>query len=206
MSLTSLLSFALVYLVFVVSPGPGVAATVARGLGAGLNKALGYIVGFILGDIIWFAIAATGLAALATTFETTFLLFKYAGCAYLIYMAWKIWVLPVAAEDVAAAPSDVPGHWAGFFGTLTLTLSNPKVIVFFLSIMPLVVDVPDMTLQAFASMALIMAAVCGTCILTLLFLAAQARKIFQSRSALRSINRTSAVMMAGAALVIGLKA
>lgn len=116
MSFSGLLTFAAVYLVFVMTPGPGVAATVARGLGAGLRKSTGYVAGFVLGDIVWFTIAATGLAALAHNFETSFLVLKYLGCAYLLFMAWKIWITPVAAVDVDAG-GDVPGHLAGFIGT-----------------------------------------------------------------------------------------
>jgi hypothetical protein len=122
MSLLGLLSFALVYFVFVLSPGPGVAATVARGLGTGTHNAFGYITGFVLGDIVWFTIAATGLAALATQFETAFTVFKYLGCAYLLWMAWKIWSTPVAATEVDAK-AFAQGQWQGFLGTFTLTLS-----------------------------------------------------------------------------------
>jgi threonine/homoserine/homoserine lactone efflux protein len=204
MSLSGLLTFALVYFIFVLTPGPGVAATVARGLGTGLSKSTGYIAGFVLGDIIWFTIAATGLAALATRFETAFTVFKYLGCVYLLYMAWKIWSAPPHATHVEAI-EDVPGEWAGFAGTLTLTLSNPKVIVFFLSLMPLVVDVQHITLAAYVIMIAVMATVCGGCIVAVLYLATLARRVFKSAKALQRINRTSAAMMAGAAVVIGVK-
>ncbi len=204
MNTAGLLAFALVYFVFVLSPGPGVAATVARGLGAGMQKSFGYIAGFVVGDIIWFTIAATGLAALANTFETAFTVFKYLGCAYLLYTAWKIWRVPVDATEVEAGAS-IPGQWAGFAGTLILTLSNPKVIVFFLSLMPLVVDVQHITLPAYASMLAVMTLVCVGCVIAMLYLATQARRIFRSALALQRINRTSAAMMAGAALAIGVK-
>jgi threonine/homoserine/homoserine lactone efflux protein len=205
MSLLGLLTFAGVYFVFVMSPGPGVAATIARGLGAGTANAFGYVAGFVLGDLIWFTIAATGLAALATQFGTAFLVLKYLGCAYLLYLAWKFWVSASAAADVEAA-THVPGQWSGFVGTLTLTLSNPKVIVFFLSIMPLAVDVKSLTLSAYLSMAAIMAVVCSSCILVVLVLAARARRVFRSPVAITRINRASAGLLAGAAMFAALKA
>jgi threonine/homoserine/homoserine lactone efflux protein len=204
MSLLGLLSFALVYFVAVMSPGPGVAATVARGLGAGTRNAAGYVAGFVLGDLVWFTIAATGLAALAPRFETAFLLLKYAGCAYLIWMAYKIWTAPVETSDVKAA-AQVPSQWSSFMTTLTLTLGNPKVMVFFLSVMPLVVDVTSMTLGTYLTMASIIVVVITTSIAAVLILATQARKMFRSVKALTRINRTSAGLMAGAAVVVGLK-
>lgn len=204
MSFLGLLSFTLIYFVAVMSPGPGVAATVARGLGAGTRHASGYIAGFVLGDLVWFTIAATGLSTLAQHFETAFLALKYAGCAYLIWMAYKIWTTPVETSEVDAA-SQVPSQWSSFGATLTLTLGNPKVIVFFLSIMPLVVDVAAMTIGSYLTMAGIIVVVISASIGVVLILATQARRVFQSAKALTRINRASAGLMAGAAVVVGLK-
>ncbi len=204
MNATGLLAFALMHFIFVLSPGPGVAATVARGLGSGMKKSLGFALGFMLGDMIWFTVAATGLATIATHFELAFTVFKYLGCAYLLYMALKIWTAPVVATDVAVAGGP-PGEWAGFVGTLTLTLSNPKAIVYFLSLMPLVVDLQNLTMAAYVAMMAVSAFVGGGSVLMVLYLATQARRVFSSTKALQRINRTSAAMMVGAVLAIGMR-
>jgi len=62
MTLAGLLIFAAVYVVATASPGPGVAAVVARVLAKGTHGMPGFIAGFVIGDLIWFSIAATGLA------------------------------------------------------------------------------------------------------------------------------------------------
>jgi threonine/homoserine/homoserine lactone efflux protein len=201
MTITSLLLFASVYFVAVASPGPGMAAVVARGLAQGMQAAPAFIAGFVVGDLIWFTVAATGLAVIAKTFETLFLAIKYAGCAYLLYLAWKIWTAPVAAGNVEAAHEKVKS-WPSFLGSLSLTLGNPKVIVFFLSLMPLVVDVKTITPLAFVEMAVIIVLVFTPVLLTTLYLADRARRIFTSAKALRRINRTTAGIMAGAAVAI----
>jgi threonine/homoserine/homoserine lactone efflux protein len=201
MTITSLLLFASVYFVAVASPGPGMAAVVARGLAQGMQAAPAFIAGFVVGDLIWFTVAATGLAVIAKTFETLFLAIKYAGCAYLLYIAWKIWTAPVAAGNVEAAHEKVKS-WPSFLGSLSLTLGNPKVIVFFLSLMPLVVDVKTITPLAFVEMAVIIVLVFTPVLLTTLYLADRARRIFTSAKALRRINRTTAGIMAGAAVAI----
>jgi threonine/homoserine/homoserine lactone efflux protein len=72
MTPASLLLFASVYFVAVAAPGPGMAAVIARGLGQGMKAAPAFIAGFLLGDLIWFTIAATGLAVIAKTFATLF--------------------------------------------------------------------------------------------------------------------------------------
>ncbi|MBV8306165.1 MAG: LysE family transporter, partial [Gammaproteobacteria bacterium] len=65
MSLYGLAVFSLVYALAVASPGPGVASVVARALGRGLAGAPAYIAGFVVGDLLWFTLAAAGLAMLA---------------------------------------------------------------------------------------------------------------------------------------------
>ncbi len=196
--------FAIVYFVFVITPGPGVAAMIARGLGTGMKGALPYALGFMLGDMVWFTIAATGLAALATQFAFAFTVVKFAGCAYLIYLAWKIWHTPVHTTDIKRV-NVATDPWPSFIGSLTLCLGNPKVIVFFISIMPLVIDVKQVTLISYFAMLIVMAPFVPLLTFSVLYLAKRARLVFQSTTALRRINRGSAVLMAGAATVIGLK-
>ena len=92
------------YALAVATPGPGIAAIIARSLAHGSKGAPAFIAGFMIGDLTWFAIAATGLAALARTAATLFVAIKWAGVAYLLYLAWKLWTAP--AERVAVADDD----------------------------------------------------------------------------------------------------
>jgi threonine/homoserine/homoserine lactone efflux protein len=201
MDLAPLLLFAGVYFVAVASPGPGLAAVVARGLGQGLAAGPAFVAGFVVGDLIWFTVAATGLAVLARSFEMLFLAIKYAGCAYLLYMAWRIWTAPVKAAEIEAAATKVRA-WPSFLGALSLTLGNPKVIVFFLSIMPLVIDPKVITPLVFVEMAIVIVLVITPVMAGALVLADRARRVFTSETALRRINRATAGVMAGAAALI----
>lgn len=201
MDLPALLLFAGVYFVAVASPGPGMAAVIARGLGQGLSSAPAFIAGFVVGDLILFTLAAFGLAAVAKSFEAVFLVIKYAGCLYLLYMAWKIWTAPVKASEVAAAASRVAA-WPSFLGSLTLTLGNPKAIVFFVSLMPLVVDMKAVGPLVFAEMAVVIVLVFTPVLAATLLLAERARRVFTSETALRRLNRGTAAVMAGAAAAI----
>lgn len=135
---------------------------------------------------------------LAREFATLFSVIRYAGVAYLIWLAWRIWRAPVDAPDAAGA--DERGR--SFLGALSLTLGNPKVIVFFLSIMPLVVDVHTMSAAAFAEIAAIMPLVLAPVLLGYALVAARARVLFRSTRALKIVNRSAAAVMAGAAIAI----
>lgn len=201
MDLSALALFAAVYFVAVASPGPGMAAIVARGLGQGLAAAPAFIAGFVVGDLVLFALAASGLAMLARTFETAFLVVKYAGCTYLLWMAWRIWTAPVKSSEVRAAAGRVRA-WPSFLGTLSLTLGNPKAIVFFASIMPLVVDLREMTPLIFAELGVVIVLVITPVLTAALLLANRARRLFTSEKALKRINRLTGGLMGGAALAI----
>ncbi|MBL8573701.1 MAG: LysE family translocator [Hyphomicrobiaceae bacterium] len=201
MDILALAAFTGVYFVAVSSPGPGIASIIARVMARGLAGMTGYVLGFVVGDLVWFTVAATGLAIIAQTLETLFVVIRYVGAGYLAFMAYKIWTAPVAATEIAAhsTPAD---NLAAFFASLTLTLGNPKVIIFFLSIMPLVVDVKDIGIAAYAEMAAIIMVVISATMWAYALLADRARRLFRSPRALKLINRLTAGMMGGVAVVV----
>src|ERR1700736_4180639 len=94
MSWYGLSVFTLAYVLAVATPGPGVAAIIARSLGHGMRGAPAFIAGFLVGDLVWFTFAATGLAMLAQSAYTVFLIVEYAGVAYLLYLAYGLWTAP----------------------------------------------------------------------------------------------------------------
>ena len=117
MDLTSLLIFVGALFVAAASPGPGIAAIVARVLGRGMNGAIAFTAGVALGDVVWLTLAILGLAVVAQTF-TVFLAIKYAGAAYLLYLAWKLWTAPVSPMTSRPTPprqprAPVPGRARG---------------------------------------------------------------------------------------------
>ena len=201
MTLAGLLTFSAVYALAVATPGPGVAAIIARSLAHGLKGAPAFIGGMMAGDLAWFAIAATGLAALAKTAATLFVAIKWAGVAYLLYLAWKLWTAP--ASRVAVEDGDTKRHgWQAFLGGLALTLSNPKAILFFLALLPTVVDLASINAWSFLEISAAICVLMPIILGTYAFLAARARELFTSAKSVRRLNRSSGVAMAGAAVVI----
>jgi threonine/homoserine/homoserine lactone efflux protein len=200
-SISALLIFAGVYFVAVATPGPGIAALVARVLGCGLKGVGPFIAGFAVGDLFWLAVAATGLAVVAHEFATLFVALKFAGAAYLLYVAWGLVRAP-AAVDLEAPPDRVATGWRAFLGGFSLTLGNPKVIVFFLSIMPLVVDLDAIDAVSFAEMAATCMAVITATLGAYALAANRARRWFRSSRAMTAVRRATAGVMAGAAVAI----
>jgi threonine/homoserine/homoserine lactone efflux protein len=200
-SISSLLLFAAVYFAAVATPGPGVAALVARVLAHGLAGVAPFIAGYAVGDLVWLTIAGTGLAVLAHEFAGLFTVLKFAGVAYLLYVAWGM-ARSSAASGHAAAPLLATTGWRAFSGSLSLTLGNPKVIVFFLSIMPLVVDLGAMTPAIFFELAATSALVICATLFGYALAANRARALLRSARAMRLVHRAAAGVMAGVALAI----
>ena len=201
MSIYGLLTFCAVYALAVATPGPGVAAIIARSLAHGFKGAPAFVAGFVVGDLAWFSIAATGLAALARTAATVFVAIKWAGVVYLLYLAWKLWTAP--AERVAVKDDDDRQHgWRAFVASLMLTLSNPKAILFFLDLLPTVIDLASLNAVRFLEISVAIAIVLPAVLFAYVFLAARARELFTTPKAVRRLNRSSGVAMAGAAVVV----
>jgi threonine/homoserine/homoserine lactone efflux protein len=184
---TRLLVLAAAYLAVLVLPGPGVTALVARVLARGTHDAPAYIAGFVCGSLVWFSIAATGLAVLASDFATVFVAIRYAGAAYLLYLAWKLWTAPPRPLGAAEASPDGPGRL--FLTGLAINLGNPKVIVFFLALLPTVVDLGALTPLGFAELAAIIAFICSGVLAVYAMAAARARPVLTSTRAVRLVNR-----------------
>lgn len=201
MSAYGLSVFCLVYALAVASPGPGVAAVVARSLGRGVSGAPAFIAGFLVGDLIWFTLAATGLAMLAQTAHTVFVVVRYAGAAYLLYLAWRLWRTPAGALEVAQAPRrERPLQL--FVGTLALTLGNPKTMVFFLAVLPTVVELKRLSVGGFLEIVLVISCVLPAVLGTYVVFAAGARTRLSRPETVRWVQRGTGAVMAGAAVAI----
>jgi threonine/homoserine/homoserine lactone efflux protein len=204
MDLTSLLVFTGALFVAAASPGPGIAAIVARVLGRGMNGAIAFTAGVALGDVVWLTVAILGLAAVAQTFHLVFLAIKYAGAAYLLYLAWKLWSAPVVAHDVAPDTSDVK-RVRLFLAGLAVTMGNPKVMVFYLALLPNIIDLQTVTVWGWLELTAVALAVLTVVFGSYVALAARTRRLFTSPRAMRIVNRGTGVVMASAAAAIAAK-
>jgi threonine/homoserine/homoserine lactone efflux protein len=145
--------FAFTVLVLNATPGVDMMLTTTRTLQHGVRAGLVTAAGICAGCIVHTLAAAFGLAALLAASAAAFTVIKWAGAAYLAWLAIgmlrQAWAKPVAAA-AAAAPPTAPTRSAGeWFRTGLLTNAlNPKVALFFLALLPQFIDAaaPDKTL------------------------------------------------------------
>ncbi len=196
LSLHSYLIYCALYAICIAVPGPGVAAMVARALGSGFRSAVPAAMGTLVGDLVWMTLSAFGLAGLAAAMGQSFLIVKYAGVLYLLYMAYKFWV-----AKVSELPEIVPATMSqSFFSQLSVTLGNPKAMGFFLAVFPQVVDLKHLNAAGYLQLVLATAVLIPSIMLAYAALAARVRELLTSRRARKGINRVAAVAIAGAGL------
>jgi threonine/homoserine/homoserine lactone efflux protein len=204
MPVSGLVLFALTYFVAVATPGPGIAAVLARALAKGLKGMPAFIAGFVLGDLTLYAAAAAGFAALAGAYAPIFLAIKWGGAAYLLWLSYQLWTAPAeaSADPWAEQTSDAP--LSLFLTTYSLTLGNPKPILFFVALLPSIIDLETLTLLDFITVALLIALIIAGTLTAYAVAAAKARQLFASVPARRRINRITGSILAIAAVLIAL--
>jgi threonine/homoserine/homoserine lactone efflux protein len=134
--------FLLTALIVVVSPGTGVLYTLATGLSRGARASIVAAFGCTLGIVPHMAAAILGLAALLHTSALAFQTLKYAGVAYLLYMAWM-----TLKESGALSVEKQPERSSRqvIVHAILINILNPKLTIFFFAFLPQFVpaDVSD---------------------------------------------------------------
>jgi threonine/homoserine/homoserine lactone efflux protein len=200
MTLTALLVFAGALFIAAGTPGPSVAALVARVISKGARDVLPFLFGMWAGDAIWLTCAIAGLSAIAETFYHAFVVIKWLGILYLLYLAWKMWFArpDVEEEELPQARS----RSRMFLTGLTIALGNPKIMMFYIALLPSIIDIRAVSFGGWAELVVTLIVVLAIVDFSWMFLAAKARGFLKSPRAVRIANRASAATMAGAAMAI----
>jgi threonine/homoserine/homoserine lactone efflux protein len=201
MTLAGLITYSGALAIAAAIPGPGVTALVARAMGSGFRSALFMSFGLVIGDLTYLTAVVLGLALVAQTFGTVFLVIKWVGVAYLCYLAYKFWTAGIAPADIEARRG-AGGFAASFMAGLMVTLGNPKTMIFYLALTPTLVDLANITPTDYGLLALATIIVLLVVLVPYLVLAANARSLLKSPRALKALNRAAASFMVGAAAAI----
>ena len=200
MGIESLIAFAAVLFVACASPGPTIAALVARALGRGVAGAPSFCLGLLISDILWLTGAVLGLAVLAETFHLLFLAIKYVGAGYLLYLGWKMWTAP--ATPLTDVPA-VKGEGVRLFlGGIAVGSGNPKTMLFYLALLPTLLPLETITVVDYVLLVATQVVVYGAILAAYVVLAARARRAFASARARKVVNRVTGGVMAGAAVAV----
>jgi threonine/homoserine/homoserine lactone efflux protein len=186
-----LLAFLGVAVVVIVTPGQDTALTVRNTLAGGRRAGVRTAAGVVCGQALWALAASAGVAALLVASEPAFAALKYAGAAYLIYIGAQA-LLAATRREPHGSHAARPAAGRELRQGLLSNLGNPKMAVFFSSLLPQFAD----SFPALLGLGLLF------CALTLAWLGAYAMAVARAGDALRRPRvRRSLDAITGTALV-----
>jgi threonine/homoserine/homoserine lactone efflux protein len=131
----SLLAFYAVAVVVIVTPGQDTALTIRNALGGGVRAGVGTALGVATGQLTWTIVASAGLTALLAASQPAFLALRLVGAAYLAFLGVQSLVAAVRGRTRATRGTRISARLAYRRGLLS-NLGNPKIAVFFTSLLP----------------------------------------------------------------------
>ena len=193
MTTLSIIGLGTAMLLLAATPGPGVFATVSKALSSGFRQAMPVVAGIVIGDLVFLLFAIYGLSMIAETFHALFMLIKYLGAAYLIWLGIRLWrMIPSELDLDKPLPHSTK---QSFLGGLALTLGNPKVILFYLGFLPTFINLETLSGTDVVLVMLVVSLVLGSVMLFYAFAASRARMLFQNQSAQSRINKIAGSVM-----------
>lgn len=203
MTLSGFVAYSGALAIAAIIPGPQIVAIVAQALKSGYRQAAWMTVGMVLGDVLYLATVLAGLAFIAETFSFLLIAIKWAGVAYLCWLAVQFW-RSGETFDGANAGATRSGKNAFVSGVL-ITLGNPKSVLFYISILPTVVDIHALSSMDVPILLAITAIILAAVQFPFAIAGARTRRTLQSPRATRLFNRGAAVCMGGAAATIAFR-
>ncbi|MDQ1847127.1 LysE family translocator [Gemmobacter fulvus] len=187
--------FLLTALVVCIAPGIGVVYTLSMTLGGGFRAGIWASIGCTIATVLHLIVALAGLAAVLHTSAVLFQTVKYAGVAYLLWMAWAVLKAKGGMDIAPAAPAPIGRIvWRG----VLLNILNPKLPLFFVAFLPQFLPTQGATLGLMIELGLGFSAMTFVTFLLYAVLAATGRRaLLGSPSVMAWLRRAFAASFAG---------
>lgn len=140
--LSTMLAFSVACFVLFVTPGPDMSLFLAKTIAGGRRAGIASMSGASLGNVVHSLLAAFGISALIAATPSAFLALKIAGAAYLLWLAIDAIRHGSALNVTASGERPEPAMRTLLLG-ITVNLSNPKVVLFFVTFLPQFVEAGD---------------------------------------------------------------
>jgi len=192
--------FSLAFLASAAPPGPDTLTVFSRGLRSGLIGAIPFSIGVALAKVSLLTLALLGIAEIAQRFETGFLFVKYGGAAYLCFLGIQQIVRRGVVDDNPDV--DERGRWQDLLVGFGLGVSNPNAVIFYVALLPSVVDVGNVGVGLYAILVALVVVLWLTVAATYGGLAGRLRATMRSTAARRRVRHVSGATMLGAGVLV----
>lgn len=200
MTPTSSLALFSAMIVLALLPGPGILAVIARTLSANLRHGLSTVAGIVAGDFVFITLALLGLATLSELMGSLFVIVKYVGAAYLIWLG--VSMMRSTDTNLNAGPVKPSSHIASFSAGLLTTLGNPKAILFYLSFFPAFLDLTQISALDMAAIYAIATVAVGGVMCAYAYAAYKAKHSFRVSRAGRFLRYGSGTLLLGSGVFV----
>ena len=197
------LAYMLACWVISISPGAGAIASMSSGLNYGFRRGYWNALGLQLALLVQIGIVAAGVGVLFATTPWAFMLVKWFGVLYLLYLAYLQWKAPTQSIKIQQEQPDKSIAKLVLHGFL-VNMSNPKAIVFLLAVLPQFLDLSKPQWIQYLIMALTMVTIDLIVMAGYTGLAAKVLRVLKSPKQQKVMNRTFAVLFACAASLLSL--
>jgi threonine/homoserine/homoserine lactone efflux protein len=180
--MSQILAFLGVSALVIMTPGQDTALTIKNTLAGGRRTGILTALGVSTGQAVWTLAASAGVAALLVASEPAFLALKLAGAAYLVFLGGQALLAAIRgapAHDVRGAAARRLAPAGGYRQGVVSNLGNPKMAVFFTSLLPQFAPAGGASFATMLALGLVF------CTLTFLWLTAYAAAIDRAGHVLR---------------------
>ena len=186
-------ALALACFIFAITPGPGIVAVLALSVSRGVM--MGAILSFALvcGDMVYLTLAIVSLAGIAHTLEGALLAVRVLGALYFGWLGVRQMASP--PFKVVEAPISTRNVGMTLAGGFMISLTNPKVIVFYLALLPLFLDLTRLegALAAVVVGVIFLSVLAGPLLVAVA--AGRARDLFTGEVSGRWVNRITGALL-----------
>ncbi|MCG8637032.1 MAG: LysE family translocator [Desulfobacterales bacterium] len=202
MTIESVTAFSLALLVWVLIPGPAIFAIVGRSLTTGLKSSLNLIIGILLGDIFYISIVLFGMAAVGKILGDLFFVIRMLGAAYLIFLGLRLWLKDSKFNDSHPSAGGKSNRYKSFLAGFSITLGNPKAILFHLGFLPAFFDLSVINAIDALLIIVIFMVMIGSSLTIYAYAASKARLFFGNPRKARILNRFSGTILIGSGIAL----
>lgn len=203
MTIASTLTLFLSMVILALIPGPGILAVMARSSTAGFRHGISTTIGIVAGDFVFITLALLGLAALSEILGGLFIIVKYLGAAYLIWLG--VFIILSKSKEGISETIHPPSHLASFSAGLITTLSNPKAILFYFSFFPTLLDLSQVSFLDAATLYVVATLAIGSVMLGYAYAAIRAKDSYKNSSNNSYIRYGAGTLLVSSGLYVAIR-
>ena len=193
MDLSTILSLSIAAFIFGISPGPGTLAALSISTSKGLRSGLILSAGEAVGDVVYLTIAILSLGYLSSILEPVMNIVRWIGAGYLFYLG--ITQFRVKNFDLNSRSHSSKNVIKLFFTGFLIGGTNPKVILFYLSFIPLFLDLSNINLISALQIIMIVYLSVFASLIVVCITGNQIKNLLKKPSHSKKLNQSTGILM-----------